>query len=112
QLVEEPDPACDSTRGRGPDEILDDLGGERLEGALEHQQIDRFMPQGKSQVVGDIVLGLVAFVEETPGPIVLLAAADMPIRDATGVPHWRLQVQHLHKCGPAGEFGALWDSLV
>ena len=97
---------------RGPDHGLDLGLRHGLEDPLQDQEIDVFVAERKGQVIGKGVAGPVAFVEDGPGSLFPVAAADMLFGDATRPPDRRRNGQRVHERRPAGQSGAVGDGLL
>ena len=96
-FVEIPGAPRRDARGRGPDNGLDLGLGHRLEDPLQDQEIDVFVAQRKSQVIGKGVAGPVALVEDGPGLLSPVAAAEYAVRRRNSAggpaPEWRARAR-------------------
>ncbi len=92
--------------------FLDGRGRHGIEGSLQDEQVDVFMPQGESEVVSQVVPGLVALVEDAPTSFATLTATDMLRGYAVRFTHRRLEVKSRDERCPAGEFGSSRESFI
>ena len=83
-LIQEPGPSDVARRWRLVDECLDDLRGKRLEDTPKHEEVQILVLEKKDQMVGKVVAGPVALVEDSPGTVTAPASAHVMVGDATG----------------------------
>jgi hypothetical protein len=70
------------------------------------------MAERKRQVIGKGITRPVAFIEDGPGTLFPMAAANMLLRDATRKANRRLNGECLNERSPAHQSGAVWDGLL
>jgi hypothetical protein len=63
-------------------------------------------------MIGKLVAGLVALIENAPIPFLSLTTADMFFRNTAWQPNGRLKTERLDERRPAGELRPLWNGLV
>src|SRR5205085_3996916 len=92
-----------NTRGRRADKLLQFTARRRFQNALEHQQIQLFVPQGEAQVVAESVAGPIALVEYVPLALLAIAAADMLMGNGDRPANRRLNVERMREERPASQ---------
>ena len=80
-FVEKPGAPRRCARGGGADESIDLGLRHGLENTLQDQQVEILVAQGEGEVIGESIAGPVAFVENGPGLISPVAAADILFGD-------------------------------
>ena len=111
-FIEEPGTPGARARWGGPDEVFEDGFGHRLKCALKYQQVDIFVAQCKGQMIGHLVAGLIALVEDTKTTFLSLTASDMFLRDTAWLPDGRLETECMDERRPTDELRPFGNDLV
>jgi len=111
-LAEEPGAAGEGAGRRRLDEGDHFPGRNGFEGTLQDQQVNRLMAQCKGQVVGDLVAGPVAFVEDRPAAFGSLASLDVSFGNHARSPDRGGKAKALDERRPTGQPHSLGNKPV
>ncbi len=90
----------------------DDLLGQCVEDAPEHEEVDGLVLEAEQQVVGQPVAGPVALVEHRPRAVGAAASADVPVGDAARMANRHRLGQLMNKRGGPDQTRSLRNGLL